>query len=354
MFSIVDRYIARTVFTSTAFVFAVFIGLFSVVLFLDAVKDLGHGNFNGFTLVAYVLLSLPGRIYEIFPAATLVGTITGLSMLALNSELTALRAGGASLARIVFSVLKAGAVLVVVGVFIGELVMPTTTDVAERGRAEALGSAVHQQAYGIWLRDANEYIRIGEVLPDLSVLNIEIYQFDGQGRLRGQIVGERARYRDGHWRLEGVSLTGIGDAAVGSAQMDSYLWQPEFTDDLLSAFTIRPNVMPVWRLYQYVRHLRRNQQETAQYELAFWKKVVLPVSTAVMILLAIPFVFGRIRSGGIGQRVFVGVMLGMVYSLFDIGLGQFGLVYGVTPFLSAILPVILFLVLAIVLLRRVV
>jgi lipopolysaccharide export system permease protein len=354
MFSIVDRYIARAVFASTAFVFAVFVGLFSVVLFLDAVKDLGRGHFNGFTLIAYVLLSLPGRIYEVFPAATLVGTITGLSMLALNSELTALRAGGASLARIVFAVLKAGAVLIVIGVFIGELVMPGTTDLAERGRAEALGNTVRQQAYGVWLRDANEYIRIGEVLPDLSVLKLEIYQFDGLGRLRGQIVAERARYREDHWRLEGVAMTGIGDNSIGAARMESYAWRPGFTADLLSAFTIRPNVMPVWRLYQYISHLRRNQQETAQYELAFWKKVVLPISAAVMILLAIPFVFGQIRSGGIGQRVFVGVMLGMVYSLFDIGLGQFGLVYGITPFLSAILPAMLFLVLAIVLLRRVV
>lgn len=352
MISILDRYIGRSVFVSTVLVFIIILGLFSIILFLDAVNDLGRGNFNMLALISYVLLNLPSRIYEIFPAASLVGATVGLSLLALNSELIAMRAGGVSLASIIFSVLKVSSVFIVVGILLGEMVVPVIGEMAERGREQALKGIFTGHKADIWLRDGNETIRIGEVLPDLSLLDVAIYRFDDRARLQRQDRAKRARYIQGQWQLEDLYRSEIEDTRVRTRFYARIPWPNGITPELVSVFTVKPQVMPSWVLYRYIRHLRQNQQDTASYELAFWNKVLLPVTTVIMVLLAIPFIFGDIRSGGMGQRVFIGVMLGLAYSLLQNGMGYFGLVYGVPPLVSAALPGALFLFVALFLLRR--
>jgi lipopolysaccharide export system permease protein len=125
------------------------------------------------------------------------------------------------------------------------------------------------------------------------------------------------------------------------------------TPDVVRVFAVRPDSLSTLDLYHYIQHLRRNHQDTARYQLAFWNKVLLPVATGVMILLAVPFVFGQMRSGGMGQKVFVGIMIGLVFNALNRGLGYMGLLYGLPTFLAAVLPVAIFLLLALYLLRRV-
>ncbi len=352
MISILDRYIGRSVFVSTVLVFFIILGLFSIILFLDAVNDLGRGNFNMLALISYVLLNLPSRIYEIFPAVSLVGATVGLSLLALNSELIAMRAGGVSLASIIFSVLKVSSIFIVAGILLGEMVVPVIGEMAERGREQALKGVFTGHKADIWLRDGNETIRIGEVLPDLSLLDVAIYRFDDRARLQRQDRAKRARYIQGQWQLEDLYRSEIEDTQVRTHFYAKAPWPNGITPELISVFTVKPQVMPSWVLYRYILHLRQNQQDTASYELAFWNKVLLPVTTVIMVLLAIPFIFGDIRGGGMGQRVFIGVMLGLAYSLLQNGMGYFGLVYGVPPLVSAALPGTLFLLVALFLLRR--
>jgi lipopolysaccharide export system permease protein len=349
-----DRHIARTLIVSTLFVFVIVLGLFSVVLFLDGVSDLGRAHFNLGALLLYVVLNLPERTYEIFPAATLVGTIAGLSVLALNSELTAMRAGGLSLARLVGSIMLGGSVFVLAGVLLGEFVVPYSSDLAAQGRSRALGQVMGRHQATVWFRDGTRFVRVGEVLPDLSLLNLDIYDVDSGNALRSQVHADRARYVHKHWLLQDVRSSSFGDGEVRTEQVAQQEWEAQLTPQILAVFAVRPQVMPAWTLARYIGHLKRNRQQTSRYELAFWNKLMLPFSTAVMILLAVPFVFGQFRGGGMGQRVFLGVMLGMLYSLIHIGLGNFGLTYGLPPVLGAILPGLAFLALAITMLRRVV
>ncbi len=348
-----DRHIGRTLLTSILFVFVVVLGLFSVILFLDGVSDLGKAHFTLVALLTYVVLNLPERTYEVFPAVTLVGTIAGLSILALNSELTAMRAGGLSLARLVGSIMMAGSIFVLTAILLGEFVVPYSSDLAERGRAQALGGMVQRHSSNVWIRDGANFVRVGEVLPDLSLLNVDIFDVEPGEALRAQLHANRARYVNGHWQLQGVRSTVLTNGTARTVQMDEQEWDASLTPKILQIFTVRPQVMPAWTLARYIRHLHSNQQDTSRYELAFWNKLMLPVSTAIMVLLAVPFVFGQVRGGGMGQRVFVGVMFGMVYSLIHIGLGNFGLAYGVPPILGATLPGIAFLALAVGMLRRV-
>ena len=102
-----------------------------------------------------------------------------------------------------------------------------------------------------------------------------------------------------------------------------------------------------------MRYLRDNRQDSAPYELALWGKLMAPLATGVMIFLAIPFVFGPLRSVGMGQRVLVGALVGIGFHIMNQTFQQLGLVYGLSPVLSAVLPTGLFLALGIWMMRRV-
>ncbi|MCZ7598933.1 MAG: LptF/LptG family permease [Gammaproteobacteria bacterium] len=123
---------------------------------------------------------------------------------------------------------------------------------------------------------------------------------------------------------------------------------------IMSVFLIKPEQMSVWQLRRYIQHLRRNDQETSRFELAFWTKVVLPLSIGVMIALAIPFVFGSLRSGTTGRNLFIGIMLGLGFYAANKSLGYVVLAYGVAPFVGAVLPLVIFLAVSAILYRRVV
>ncbi|MCG6976610.1 MAG: LPS export ABC transporter permease LptG [Acidiferrobacterales bacterium] len=360
MISLLDRYIGRTVLGSTAMVLLVLLGLLTIVQIFDGINQIGKGSYTLGTMLTLVALQLPSRIYEIFPIATLVGGTAGLSLLALNYELIAIRAGGVSLTRIVASVMKVSAVFIVIAVLLGELVVPITGDLAERTRAEALDSGLARKQAGIWFRDGSEFVSVGEVLPDLTLRNIRIYRFDASGRLRLQRHAAQARYHEKKWLLTDIRTSHLDDRQIRSDQERDVVWQTGLTPRLVGVFTAHPQLMPSWSLYRYIRHLHANQQDTTRYQMAFWNKVFLPISTVVMLLVAIPFVFGQLRTGGLGIRIFIGIMLGMFYGFLQGGLGVYGIVghlgllYGLPPVISAVIPVALFLVLAIVLMRRIV
>ena len=358
--SILDRYIGRSVIASTAMVLMVLLGLLTLLQVFDSINQVGKGSFTVITLLTLVILQLPARIYEIFPIVTLIGATAGLSMLALNYELVAIRAGGVSLNRIIGSVLKVSAVFVTIAVILGEWVVPVTGDLAVRIRAEALDSGLQKKQAGIWFRDGADFISIGEVLPDLTLRNIRIYHFDDNGRLVLQRQASEAKRYGSSWRLGGLKETWLDEVRLRTAKQQSELWDTKLTPKLVGVFTVHPQFMPSWSLYRYIGHLEKNQQDTARYRQALWSKILMPASTVIMLLLAVPFVFGQIRSGGLGQRVFIGIMLGMFYGLMQGGLGYYGIIghlgtyYGFPPFVSAALPGLLFLFLAIFLIRRVV
>lgn len=360
MITILDRYIGRSVILSSAMVLMVLLGLLTLIQVFDGINQIGKGNFTVTTLLTLVALQLPARVYEIFPIATLIGATAGLSMLALNYELVAIRAGGVSLNRIIGSVLKVSALFVAIAIVLGEWVVPVTGDLAVRIRAEALHSGLQKKQAGIWFRDDADFISIGEVLPDLTLRNIRIYQFDDSGRMVLQRHASEAKRHGNSWRLGGIKATYLDENRLRTQEQHSELWDTKLTPELVGVFTVHPQFMPSWDLYRYIGHLEKNQQDTTRYRQALWSKLLMPMSTVVMLLLAVPFVFGQIRSGGLGQRVFIGIMLGMFYGLMQGGLGYYGIIghlgnyYGFPPFVSAALPGLIFLLLAIFLIRRVV
>ena len=352
--TILDRHIARSILSSTLLVFAVLTALFTFIKFVDALGDMGKANFGLYQAVRYVVLSLPRQVHEIFPMTALLGTTLGLAALAVDSELVAMRAAGVSLARLVGSVVKVGVVYMLLVAVLGEFIAPVTEDMAERGRATALQTSVRQQKdSGLWVRDGQMFIHLGEVLPDLSVLHVNIYNFDAAKQLRLQTSAKKGRYQNMSWRLEDVSQSRLEAGHVRVRQLKFDEWDTVLTPDMLAVFAVRPEGLSAWRLYRYIQHLDLNKQDTGRYTLAFWNKLMAPVAVVVMMVLAVPFVFSQMRSSGVGARLMTGIMLGLAFYVLSRGFGYFGLLYNLPPIVGAVLPTLLFLALAGVMLRRV-
>lgn len=349
-----DRYIGKTVLQSTLLVLTILVVLFTFLKFVDALGDYGQGKFGLLAIAKYVLLTLPGWVYSLFPVAALLGSILGLGGLALASELTAMRAAGISLSRIVGSVMKTGLLFVACGILIGELVVPVTETHAQRERAEAMEIGLHQERSGLWLRDGPLFVNIGEVLPDRTLLRVDIYRFDNRARLKTQTSAERGRFADNAagWRLEGVKSSRLEETGVSTRTLDHYIWLSPVTPAIVEVFTVRPEALSTWHLYRYIKHLRRNHQETERYELAFWNKLLLPAAIAVMVLLATPFVVTQPRGGGTGRNLLLGILLALGFVALGQAFGHFSLLIKLPPLVGALAPVLVFLALATQLLRR--
>jgi len=355
MISILDFYIARIIIQQTLLAFAVLLGLFIFVTFIDQLRDLGVNEFGIADALRYVLLIIPRTIYELFPMAALLGSMLGLSILANDSELTVMRASGMSVFQIAAAALKIGLVFALIAVLLGEFVTPTTETMAQRGRAEALQRHIKQQTdFGLWMKDSKTYVNIGEVLPDLTLLRLRIIEFDDDDRLRAFAYAERGEFNNPEWRLVDVRQTLVDDEGNANPQfVDAAVWRTNVTPEILSVFLIKPDQLSIWQLSQYVTHLSSNSQDTERYKLAFWSKLFLPLSTAVMVILAIPFVFQQLRSGGLGRNLFIGIMLGVGFYVVERGFGNIVQVYDIPPFLGALMPVTAFAVLAVFMLRRI-
>src|SRR5690606_40562962 len=96
----------------------------------------------------------PRRIYDYLPLAAFMGSLVGLGALANNSELVVMRAAGISTGRIVWAAMKPALVVVVIGLALGEYVVPHTERIAqtEKSLAKGTGEALSSRE-GFWHRE---------------------------------------------------------------------------------------------------------------------------------------------------------------------------------------------------------
>ena len=352
---ILDNYIGKILLRHIMVTIVVLLGLFVFVTFIDELGDLDQGRYGITQVLQYVILGIPKTLYEVFPMAALIGSILGLSVLARDSELIVMRAAGVSVLRIVGSVLRVGLVLALISMFIGEVVSPFTETKAQRIRAESMQENIGQESgTGLWLRDDNTYVNIGEVLPDLTLLRVKIFEFDNKNFLRFLSTAEQGEYDNQRWLLTGLKRTMIEDTSSASDKLSEAYWSTVVSPEILRVFMIQPDQLSVWQLLKYIDHLKSNKQETNNYELAYWTKIVTPFATAVMLILAVPFVFRDARSGTMGRSLFSGIMIGLGFFILNKAFSFFVPLFSIPPFLGAIVPTVLVCVLSFLMIRRII
>ncbi len=344
----INGYIGREVLASTGLVL---LGLIVLFAFFDLIRELGDVNVQGpfRRALFYVMLGLPTHIYEMFPIAALIGTLFALSALVTNSEYTVIRASGASLPQVGWALTRVGLVLVVVTFLLGEFVVPYSEKIAQQFKLQARNRVVAQEfRSGVWLRQDRNFINIRQVeLPDTILLGVRIYEFDADHKLSSVSLAERGQYMGANqWKLTGITQTTLTGEAARVTRTPEMIWRSVLDPSFLSVLLVQPERMSATNLYQYIDYLSENKQKTSRYEIAFWKKVCYPIAVLVMMFLALPFAQFQRRSGGIGMRIFSGIMLGLLFYTFNMFFTYLGVLYDWAPLPSAMFPTMIFFLMA--------
>jgi lipopolysaccharide export system permease protein len=349
-----DRYIALHVIHGTLVWLVGLVTLFSFIAFVDDVNNVGRGDYTTVMALEYMLLTVPRRMFELFPLAALVGALMGLGTLASSSELTVIRSSGVSVRRICAAVMASATVLILIAVGIGELIAPRAEQYAQARRSVALTDALTLNTRsGFWVRDGNSFINIRRVFENNEMREVSIYEFDAERQLRVATHAAKARHEDGQWQLEGIVQSHVSDTGVRREQISTAMWESLFEPELVNVVSVSPESLSVLGLRRYMDYLGKNGLDTSRFEFALWHKFIYPLATGVMIILALPMVLGRLKSSGLGQRIVVGVIIGIAFHVLNQTAGHLGLVYGVSAALSAVVPTALFAAAAVWMLARV-
>lgn len=348
---IIDRYIFRQIQQGTLLTLLVLVSLSLVFVFIAELEDMGKGYYSFLHIVEYVALLFPGKVVEFLPLAVLLGTILSLGSLASNSEIIAMQAAGISVFRLLFSVLQAALVLAFLGFFVADWVVPESETSARQIRSSAISDTTAIRGKkGIWIKDGNRILHIKLLLPQGVARDIEIHQLDNQGRLLSAVSAESAIPEGKNWRLKKVKQTLISESGTITREFDELVYEGKVSNQLLGALLIEPRQMSSSDLYTYLGFLQQNNLEASVERLTFWQKIFAPLAVIVMCVLAVPFVLGSQRQGNAGQRLMIGILLGLSYVVLGRLLTQLGSQLNISPVLNALLPSLLFLSLAIYLL----
>ncbi len=343
-----ERYLAREIYAGTALVLAAFLMLFAFFDLIHEIEDVGKGGYQLQHAVIYVLLTLPGRSYELFPIAVLIGSLYALTQLARHSEITVLRTAGLSTRELLKTLSRLGMAFVVLIFLLGEFVAPPAEHAAQQLRLKATSAMVAQEfRSGLWLKDEGSFVNVREVSPDNRLQGVRIYQFDDKHHLQSISEAESGEFRtDDGWHLGNVVQTLFFGDHTEIRRMPTLAWRSALNPDILSVLMVVPERMSFVNLWQYIRHLQENRQKTQRYETALWKKLVYPLAALVMMSLALPFAYLQDRMGNVSIKVFSGVMLGVAFHMLNGLFSSLGAINDWPPFWSAITPGAIFLLAA--------
>ncbi len=319
------------------------------LLVIDVLVQLS-GDFNDEAplglLLRLLLWQLPERLVLFLPASLLIGAILGLGALARDQELTVVLAAGVSRWR-----LARGALLF--ALFSGLLALAAQEVLSEpAGRAQA---ALRAQLGGerprlVWLKDPHYLVRIDGLRADGGLGPLRLYHYDREAL---QLIRADGAHRVGaSWQLENARRRVLSARASREEALPDFHWangvQPA-TLQQLQKDRQQSSLGALWALSGF---LRANGLDSRSTDLQLYQRLALPLTALVMILLALPFVFGNQRSAAQGTRLVVGILLGTGYYLVQAMLANLALLLAWPPALAVFLPNLAFALGAVHFIRR--
>lgn len=352
----VDRLIANSVLGSIGIVWVVLIGIDSFTALAREVDEIGRGSYTIASALGYIAWTIPRRAYDLFGIAAVIGALLGLGALAPTGEITAMRAGGMSKLRICLGALAAAAIATVLVAIGGETIAPWGEH-----RAQALAAGAKSEDLivarrtGIWAREGETLInaRRGELDGTTVVLHdVRIYEFTRAGQLERISRAKRAEHRSGEWSLHDVLRQSFGADTVANETVARMRWPSKLDPKLLTLSVMRPRYLAAADLAAGIDYMRRNELDAGSLESAFWARVFYPLNVLAIVLAALPFAFGALRSGGLGKRLFLGIVIATAWFLFQRAIENLASVYAIDFRIVHVLPAALLVAAAATYFRR--
>ena len=347
MMNTLDRYIGKSILGSIFATLLTLVGLSAIIKFVEQFRSVGKGTYDIWQAVAFTGLTIPKDIETFFPMAALLGALMALGNLASRSELVVMQAAGFSRFKIGMAVMKTALPLVLLTMVIGEWGIPQTEQFARDMRARALsGGSMLSMKNGVWAKDGNNFVFVRRVTDDAKLNDIYIYTFDQNRNLTELKHANQASYSEDEskWTLRQVNHSMISKDEIKTSNRLSEKWETNLTPDKLGAVSLRPTSLSISGLYNYISFLRETGQDVSRFELTFWRKIFQPVSVGVMMLLALSFIFGSLRSVTAGARIVTGICFGFLFYVVNEIFGQMSVVYNMSAVFGALMPSLLFIV----------
>jgi lipopolysaccharide export system permease protein len=338
--NILDRYLYRTVLLYTAMAMAVLLALAALVTFISQQGDIGVGSYSAADAFLFTLLNSPQQAFELLPIGALIGALMGLGHLASGSELVVTRASGVSVWRIAWPVGLAGISLAVIMFGIGEYAAPSMAQFAKREKTTLkLADVSFAGTSSAWVKDGNRILRVQTGEVDRAFGGVSVFELDGPTRLRSIQRAARISVADpGRWSLHNVATSRFEKDKIEGETVNELSLRSTVNPEFLGLAATEPGMLTLHGLASYIDHLRRNNLDSRLYQIGYWSRIARLFAVVVVTLLALPFVFGPLRTTGAGTRTVIGVLLGVVFFLIERVVENGGQLFNVNPALAGWLP----------------
>ncbi len=327
--------------------------LFAVI---GQLNDISGGYSIG-DVFYYVLLTIPGKIYETFAVSAVIAVLLSLGALAAGSELIVFMASGVSRLRMALTVMLTLVFWLVPVVLTGEYLAPRGEQMAQAHRtAELTEGQGLATADGVWIRDGQVILNANRMARQSDraatrLLDVTIFELDDK---RVQRVSKaREAVHDGRqWLFRDLQVSEFDDEGVHTRTMDQQLWQSRIEPAILNISLTRPKHLSVRDLKRYESFVGNKASVSSAYQVALWSKLTYPLFVLATALSGVLFLFGSLRGGGFSQRLIIGLTLGVVLYLLNKTLLNIGEVYHVQPFVVTVLPWLLILLVTYLMMRE--
>jgi lipopolysaccharide export system permease protein len=338
--NIIDRYIGKQLALTILLMTFALLGIDLFFYLVNELRHVGKGDYTLTRALIFVALTIPRKIYLLFPWAALLGALLSLGNLAKYSELVAMRVATFSVMRIAAAALKTGLILTIIMFICGEVISPKTEKYAQRKKTLALsrGQAIQTQ-FGIWVRHGKEFINVGVVKQHDQLDNVTRYQFNDELQLEAVSHAGSAKKQTDTWLLEnneGTRFTAHGTEAFKTSEAQV----PALLDtEILQASAVKHlERLTLTNLWRVIKSCIAQELNATEYQRAFWLKIMQPFTALVMIFLAVPFAFGPLRSASLGLKILVGILVGFSFHTLNSIFGPLTMVVGLSPMLAALIP----------------
>jgi len=294
-------------------------------------------------------------MFTTLPIAALIGGLLSLGNLAVHRELVVMRASGVSSWQLLSAVGLAGLGLAVLMVLLGESLAPSLGAYASEMRTRALHDDIAlADGQATWLRDGDRVVSLRRQAGDLGYGGgVLMFELGPEQSLRQVARADSADLDSSNrWVLSNYAETSFADGVAVRSERES-TEASGINPDLLELSVVREDLLDTPSLVRYIGYLTANGLDAHRYLVAYWSRIASVVSVVVMTVLALPFVFGGLRSAAAGARLVVGLIVGLSYYVAGQVLKSGGEVYGLDPLIIAWAPTAILLIIATVAFARI-
>ena len=358
--TLLDRYLTRQCVIAIATVVGV---LAALTLLFALIEELDEGNANyGFSqALQYLLLTMPRRIEELLSYGVFIGLLLALGNLAEGGELTAIRAAGVSPRRIIVALLPTLGICLALNLALSEFLSPAGERAGVQSKQQALlGQPIGASAVsfitpkdGIWLRrsldNGSEFAHIGGIDQQGRLVNVHVYQVNALNQLVASRQAASGNFdaNKKQWLLQNVATTALSDRAIESFEEATWVWANSVNPDQLATQAFSdPRKMTVVQIWQYLSRTEQHPIASIPFELTLWQKVLTPLTYLSMALMALAVVIGPLRHTGIGQRLTIGLFIGLGFKYLQDLFAPMAVVFNVPSVLAVMIPALIYLAVA--------